>query len=213
MGYKANWRIIYVTVFLLVAAGLVYSRPSAMVPENKIQLSQAFTSFGDWNNIGDISIQKDVVDALDLDDFLFREYNNDNRSVTLYIGYYLTSSKLGAVHSPLVCFPGQGWEISRPENVKVTWKDGQILAEKLIVSKGQERQLLLYWFQAYDKTSSSTFQQKINNYWARLNANAEDNAFVRVSVPIQNDNDDVAFQTAVRFIQAFYPNFLRYITS
>ena len=198
---------------LLVVAVFIYSRPSAMIPENKISLSEAFVSFGGWNDIGDIRMQQEIVDALELDDYLFREYRHDIQKITLYIGYYLTSSKLGGAHSPLVCFPGQGWKTSTPENVSIPSKDGRINAAKLIVSKGQNKQLLLYWFQAYDKTSGGTFRQKINNYWARLNAKPQDNAFVRISVLIQDDNYDAAYQTAVRFLQAFYPNFLQYITS
>ena len=213
MGHKASWRIIYVTIGLLVAAVLIYSRPAALEPENKVLLSKEFKSFGGWNGIDDVKMQKDVLDALELDDFLFREYSNDNRIATLYIGYYLTSNKLGAVHSPLVCFPGQGWEISKPENVTIAWKSGRIGAQKLVVSKGQYKQMLLYWYQAYDMTSGGTLRQKINNYWARLNSKPQDNAFVRVSVLIQDDNYDAAYQTAMHFVQSFYPDFLQYITS
>jgi EpsI family protein len=211
MGSKINWRVIYVMLCLLVAAGFIYSRPSAMVADSKAPLAGAFSGLTGWQGIGDIQIEKDIVDALSLDDFLFRTYANNGRSVSLYIGYYRTSDKVGAAHSPLVCFPGQGWEISIPEKIKVAWENGQINAEKLIVSKRQHKELLVYWFQAYDKTSSGTLRQKINNYWARVNSKPQDNAFVRISVDIADANIDDAFKSAVIFIRDFYPHFLDYI--
>jgi EpsI family protein len=199
-------------ICLLVAAGFIYIRPSAMVADDdKEPLSRALSSLHGWKSNADITIQKDIVDELSLDDFLFRNYIKNDHSVSLYIGYYRTNEKIGAAHSPLVCFPGQGWEISTPEKINVTWENGQINAEKLIVSKRQHRELLVYWFQAYDKTSSGTLRQKINNYLAKVNAKPQDNAFVRISVVIDDDNIDDAYQTALVFIRDFYPHFLHYI--
>ena len=213
MGYRTNGRLIYITACLLIAAFFIYFRPPAETHDSKIPLSRAFSSFDGWKSIGDVNMQQGIVDALELDDYLFRSYSNDRSVVSLYIGYYSTTAKVGAAHSPLVCYPGQGWEISVPQKINVRKEEGTVNVEKLLVRKGRQRELLLYWFQSYDMTSKGTFWQKVHNFWARLNSNPEDNAFVRISVSIQGDNIDAAYITATDFIQDFYPRFLRYITT
>ena len=204
---KANGRLIYVVLCLAIAAFFIYFRPPAETHDIKIPLSQAFSMVGGWKTIGDASMQQDIVDALELDDYLFRSYTNDQRVVSLYIGYYRSAAKVGAAHSPLVCFPGQGWEISVPQKVNFRQEEETVNLEKLLVRKGQQRELLLYWFQSYDMTSSGTFWQKVQNFWARLNSNPADNAFVRVSVAIEGESVEAAYQTAIDFIGDFYPLF------
>ena len=208
---NGNGRLLYIVGCLLFAAFIIYFRPPAETHGIKTPLSQAFSSVDGWKSIGDVNMQQGIVDTLELDDYLFRSYSNDHSVVSLYIGYYRTAAKVGAAHSPLVCFPGQGWEISIPQKFKVELKGVTVNVEKLLVRKGRQRELLLYWFQSYDMTSSSTFRQKINTFWSRLNSNPEDNAFVRVSVSVHNDDNDAVLKSAVDFIDDFFPSFLRYI--
>ena len=210
---KANGRLIYVVLCLAIAAFFIYFRPLAETHDIKTPLSKAFSSVDGWKTIGDANMQQGIVDALELDDYLFRSYTNEQSVVSLYIGYYRSASKVGAAHSPLVCFPGQGWGISIPQKIVFVQEGETVNMEKLLVSKGRQRELLLYWFQSYDMTSSGTFWQKVQNFWARLNSNPADNAFVRVSVSIEGESVDAAYKTATDFIGDFYPRFLGYITS
>lgn len=213
MGFQANRRLIYIVACLLLAAGFIYLMPATGNYSPKSPLSEALTHFASWNSIGDTFIGQPIVESLNLDDYLFRNYSNDSRIVSLYIGYYRTTDKVGDAHSPLVCFPGQGWEISTPKNLLVETKSGSIHAKKLLIKKEQQRELILYWFQSYDMTASNTFMQKVQGLWARLNSKPGDNAFVRVSIATENDDVDAALKTARHFIQDFYPLFLTYITN
>ena len=82
----------------------------------------------------------------------------------------------------------------------------------MIVSIGQRKELILYWFQAFNKTTPGTFLQKIYVLWAKYRYHREDNAFVRISIPMTGQTKKEAFNTGVRFIESFYPAFLRYVT-
>ncbi|WP_281492042.1 exosortase C-terminal domain/associated protein EpsI [Desulfosarcina cetonica] len=168
---------------------------------------------GRWSAVNDVAMEQHIVESLNLDDYLFRSYSEGERVVTLYIGYYYTADKVGAAHSPLVCFPGQGWEISTPKAASVTTAGSRVSAEQIMIRKGQQRELILYWFQAYDRTSPGTLKQKLNNFWAKLRSKPEDNAFVRVSVTIQGNHVEDAAKSAETFIQAFYPAFFDYVTN
>ncbi|BBO72964.1 EpsI family protein [Desulfosarcina widdelii] len=167
---------------------------------------------GPWTAVNETEMQDTIVTSLDLDDYLFRSYRNGIAVVSLYVGYYYTADKVGAAHSPLVCFPGQGWEISPPKAVSVKTDENPVNAERILIQKGKHREAILYWFQAYDRTSPGTFHQKLNNFWAKIRSKPEDNAFVRVSVTIREDDVEGATASAESFIKAFYPVFLDYVT-
>ena len=83
----------------------------------------------------------------------------------------------------------------------------------IIVTRGQTKELVLYWFQAFDKTSSDTFFQKVYALLAKILHGKQDNAFVRVSIPIYNQDTEKAFVNGTNFIDVFYPVFLGYVKS
>lgn len=212
MGFKESGRVIYISICLLLAALVVYSNAFSTEALQKEPLQQVFPDVDNWKGTFDTSLDKEISAVLSLDDYLFRTYRKRDDTISLYIGYYRTTGKLGASHSPLVCFPGQGWELSDPEIVELRTDAGMINATTMVVKKGFDQQLILYWFQSYNMTSGGTFWQKVNNFWMRLNANPEDNAFVRVSAPIHDGNYGDAYERAVDFTRDFYPLFFKYIT-
>ena len=82
---------------------------------------------------------------------------------------------------------------------------------RIIAAAPERKELLIYWFQAYEKTSPGEFLQKINALLAKFIDGREDNAFVRVTVPMKNIDVDQAYRIGVDFIKAFYPRFLEHI--
>jgi EpsI family protein len=212
MGQKTNGKLIYIAACLLVAALIVNFETAPKIQSDRATLSEAFTRVGAWTAVNDVEMQDTIVISLDLDDYLFRSFRNGKAVISLYIGYYYTADKVGAAHSPLVCFPGQGWQISPPKAVAVETVETHVNAEQILIHKGKHREAILYWFQAYDRTSPGTFHQKLNNFWTKVRSKPEDNAFVRVSVTIQEDNVEGATASAEAFIKDFYPEFLDYVT-
>ena len=214
MGPKSTRRINYIISLLIFNTIVVYCSTSEKSLQTTRQpLQTAFSDVGQWKGQNDVPLEQDIFAALKLDDYLFRNYQKNKRSISLYIGYYLTARKLGASHSPLVCFPGQGWEVSLPAEVELETRVGSISAEKLIVKKGMDKQLLIYWFQSYDQTSRGTLRQKLNSLLNKLLGKPEDNAFIRVSTSILNENYYDAYEMALSFINEFYPEIYNFITT
>jgi EpsI family protein len=182
-----------------------------MSAQKKMPLSRALTGIEDWQSGELVPLDNKIVRALKLDDYINHYYKNGGYTVSLYISYYLTSKKVGAAHSPLVCFPGQGWQLSNFEEKSVTVDGETINLQRIIASTGRRKELLIYWFQSYDKTSSGTLVQKLNTLWSKFVSEKEDNAFVRVTVPMAGITDEEAYQIGVKFINAFYPRFLDYV--
>lgn len=211
MGKISRSRIIILIFCLVFTSILIYWQAESNEAKKRLSLTQALSNINGWHSEGLVELDRGIADSLDLDDYVNHNFSNGNETVSLYIGYYLTSKKVGAAHSPLVCFPGQGWVLSGGENKSLKIGEEKINYSKMLASIGSRKELLIYWFQAYDRTSPGTFLQKLNTLWSKFRRGRTDNAFVRVTVPLNNKSIDEAYDIGIKFIEAFYPRFLKYV--
>jgi len=193
---------------------LIYLRPSSKAVEKRVPLNQVLSDLEGWRSSGFIELDPRIVKSLELDDYINQSYSNGKDTVSLYIGYYLTSKKVGAAHDPLVCFPGQGWLVSDTQKGKIGLNPepgGSMSYSSMIVHRRSQKELIVYWFQSYDKTNPDTLSQKINSLWGKLSQGREDNALVRISTPVGEKSLSECRETIFEFISSFYPVFLDYI--
>jgi EpsI family protein len=193
----------------------VYGKPESVPSIKKRSLNEALIDVDGWKAGPHLPFDKKVVDSLALDDYLNRMFVKGDESVALYIGYYLTSKKVGAAHDPLVCFPGQGWVISGRDSGTIRIgesTDPVVSCSTMRVERGAEdKQIILYWFQAYEMTNSNTLSQKITAIMQRFTGKKEDNAFVRLTCSIDDKSESECIETMQEFTRSFYPVFLDYI--
>ena len=211
MGHISRSRIIVAVICFSIVAIFVYWEPDVNIAKKERTLAESLEDIEGWENSGLIQIDQRIVDELKLDGYVNNFFSNSEGVVSLYIGYYLSSQKVSAAHSPLVCFPGQGWDLSDFEEKSVKVGDHTVNLMRIIAAAPERKELLIYWFQAYEKTSPGEFLQKINALLAKFIDGREDNAFVRVTVPMKNMNVDQAYRIGVDFIKAFYPRFLEHV--
>jgi EpsI family protein len=211
LGQISNIKIILLVFCLGFTSIFVYWQPESKAAKKQLTLSETLMKIKSWHSEGMVELDRGIVESLELDDYVNHNFSNGSKTVSLYIGYYLTSKKVGAAHSPLVCFPGQGWHLSDSENKTLKVGEEKINLAKMIGSIGTRKELLIYWFQAYDRTSPGTFLQKLYTLWSKFHNGRTDNAFVRITVPIQGKSIDEAYATGLKFIQAFYPQFIGYV--
>ena len=51
-----------------------------------------------------------------LDDYMLSDYKGtDGKAINFYVAYYPSQRKGESPHSPIVCIPGDGWQITRIE--------------------------------------------------------------------------------------------------
>lgn len=217
MGPLENAKIIIVIICLLLTNTFIYYQgklsPSTL-PKNE-PLAGAFTQIGPWNKMGDIPLPDEVLAELELDDFLFRTFTKGDEKLTLYIGYYNSSKKVGAAHDPLVCFPGQGWKLGDIEKTEVEIHNQHpkmnLQTSKMTAEWNGKRLLLLYWFQAQFSASTNTFMQKIMLFRSKILRKGEVNAFIRISIVIDDKSTSYYSKLLTNFTQHFYPLLLNYI--
>lgn len=108
--------------------------------------------------------------------------------------------------------PGNGWTEVNASEVQVDAGIGApIPVNRYIVQHGDDRSLVLYWYQSRDRAVAGEFKAK---FWVIADAiryNRTDTALIRVIVPIVDRNVDAAQQTAVGFIRATFPTIRQFL--
>ena len=214
MGAPTKVKLLVLVGVFLITSLLVYTQNSPVAAVNVPPLKQFLGQIPGYTTIGDIELGADAYNMLKLDDYLFTTYGNADGQVTLYAGYYYTSSKAYAAHSPLICYPSHGWRVEGNPMVR-TLRAGsnQITYEELVTSYGEQRELVLYWYQARDRANIRVYRNKIDMGYNKLVHNDPKHGFIRVSVPFAaSASYEGTRKRAIDFIEAFYPNLLQYTT-
>ena len=79
---------------------------------------------------------------------------------------------------------------------------------RLVVEKGLDRQVVVYWYQGRGRVVASEYRSKVLTVLDAMRSNRTDAALVRVLSPIAGDGraaEQAAEQAVVRFIQAAFP--------
>ncbi len=215
MRKVGSLRLITLSILLAVTAIFVYLLNTGSRTVNKEPINSALVNLPGWIASPPVNMGSAIEQALFLDDYLFRTYQHGLDKVTLYIGYYHSAAKVGAAHDPLVCFTGQGWRLTQRN--KGTYRliaqpAATINYASMIAEQQSEKELIIYWFQTNDTTSSNTASQKVAMAWDRLRRAPEESAFVRLSTRLGDGTPEAARKRIFDFVEVFYPAFYRYVT-
>jgi len=174
-------RMWVVTIFL-VGASVVISRASQTETAIPRQSFNVFPmTISKWNGRPDPPLTQHVLDVLGADDYLSRTYYNANGEVAnLYLGFYEKQREGDVIHSPLNCLPGAGWEPIEKQRVQLRTPNGPVQVNELVIEKGIEHQLVLYWYQAHGRVVASEYWGKTYLVLDALRLNRTDGSMVRV---------------------------------
>lgn len=157
----------------------------------------------------------EIYAAVGVDDSALISYVNPlsmNESVQLYIGYYKSQRKGDMIHSPKNCMPGSGWEITSSSLENIEQKNGKTISIiKLILEKGAEKEIVLYWFHGRGRIINSEYKQKIYLVIDSIARNRTDDSFVRLISPVVDKNDDETLAYMKQFIKELLPILDEYI--
>ena len=195
------------TLFLVAQAALLYSsiRPEN-VPDAK-PLSEFPQQLGAWQSVREGVVDEETREVLKADDLLNRVYANTSAgsAADLFIAAFRTQRNGKAPHSPKNCLPGNGWTPLVSGEYSIDVGVGEpITVNRYIISHGDDRSLVLYWYQSRDRVVASEYKAK---FWVVMDAmrlNRTDTALVRIIVPIGDRDEDRALRTATDFVKAFY---------
>ena len=192
----------FAILFIAIVAVGVVVNTWAYLGEARVdrkQLKDFPEQVGDWRRARPDQILDDATMAvLRASDYLLRDYRRpDGQAANFYVGYYASQREGASYHSPLNCLPGSGWTLSEPGKVMVPLPDGsQFAANKYVIANGENRSLMLYWYQGRGRQVASEYWGKVYTVIDSVRLRRSDGAMVRVTVPL-GDSEDVALKSAL----------------
>jgi EpsI family protein len=174
----------------------------------------AFDAFpivlGPWTG-RDLPLDQEVRDVLKADDLLLRSYQDAaGRQAWLFVAYYQSQRAGATYHSPLNCLPGGGWTILSKAEVPMTVQGREMRINQVLIGKGLERQMVLYWYQDRGRIIPNEYWAKGWLVWDALTRKRTDGALVRVSIPVAGRTAD-ALATGRAFLTESAPMVTAYL--
>ena len=211
MGNKIKLKLIFLSILFGLIAAFIFNREETTIPK-KPPLKGHFTTLTGYTPPQHVELADHLVTMLNLDDYFYANFVEPRGTVTLYIGYYYSADKAYAAHSPLICYPSQGWTIdSSPTTHDLQVESHTIHYEEIVTSLGTEKELVLYWYQANLLTNTQIYKNKIDMGYNKFMGYGQQHAFIRVSVPFATNTYDQTKKRAIEFIEIFYPEFSNFI--
>jgi EpsI family protein len=204
------------TVILLLAGSvlLLHARGDSDLIPASAPLSQVSRVIDGWTG-SDLTIDQETRNVLGPGDFLSRTYTRPGQRfpIGLFIGYFPTQRSGVTIHSPKHCLPGAGWafESSRYVNLRdAKGKDHRV--GEYIISNGEMRQFVIYWYQAHGRSVANEYMAKFYLVTDAILKHRTDGALVRVLTPIGSMEDTATAKARVEaFTSQLIPTLPRFI--
>jgi EpsI family protein len=178
----APWNsILPVTLILIVTAGLLHVRADRELVPQRHNFSSFPARIGGWVG-ADIHLLPEEIEVLGKGDFLVRDYTRGSEtSMNLFLAYYPSQRSGDTIHSPRNCLPGAGWNLLQAGNIRITGYNGNpMTVNRHVVGRDSERMLVIYWYQAHGRVTSSEYLAKIFLVTDSMRLNRTDGALVRI---------------------------------
>jgi exosortase D (VPLPA-CTERM-specific) len=183
---RPNVPVLVATTILVIAAiaSVTLTRPASLIPVHA-PLATFPMQIGDWQG-RDQGMDQQTLDALKLSDYTMSVFTRaaDPVPVAMWIAYYDTQVQGVSAHSPRACLPGGGWQIEtiaeyEVPNVRADGSSQRV--NRVVISMGEQRQLVYYWFAQRGRTVTNEFLVKWYIFRDGLMMNRTDGALVRLT--------------------------------
>lgn len=126
-----------------------------------------------------------IIKFLELTDYILVDYFKDNKTVNFYIAYYESQRKGRVPHSPKLCIPGGGWEITQLTEETING----VNLNRAIIKQEDKRQLVYYWYQQRDNSIANEYSLKWYNFLSALKYKRTDVALIRITTIVYPNED------------------------
>ena len=104
----------------------------------------------------------------------------------LFIAYFPSQRTGDTIHSPKHCLPGAGWLPIESQRITISLPgESPHFANRYVIAKGNDRQLVLYWYLAHNRAVASEYWAKFYLVADAMRLNRSDGALFRVTTPLQ----------------------------
>ena len=178
-------RLSIVAAVMIALAAWTHARPhaaSAVAPDFAAAVPLAF---GGWIGRDAPPLDPAIARVLAADQYVHRYYGIAGRGseiadVEIDIAYYARPQAGAAMHSPLACLPGNGWQVVESNRTPLALQERSADVRRLIVHRGTDRLAMAYWFQNRGTVIGNEYAQRLQLLRNGLTGRPTDAALVRV---------------------------------
>lgn len=197
----------FITIAILLITGTLtfFAGQTERISPNK-SFSEFPLEIGEWRGISSEMDEK-VYNILGVEDYILADYRKPSgEAVNLYVGFYQSQKEGDMIHSPKNCMPGAGWNITETgiETIHPDISGKSMKVIKLLLRKGSEKQIVLYWFQSRGRIISSEYMEKVWLVIDSITRHRTDGSFVRLITPVVKD-EITSVNLLKEFAQKAYP--------
>ena len=203
-------------VTLLMTVGAVTWQAVPARPLSMVERASFYTfplQMGGWVSSAPQRLDPETAKVLAADDYHLVSLRKEGASVDLFTAWYKDQMD-GGTHSPTICLPSAGWEISALEQIDAPQDapGAPFTLNRAVIQKGPERMMVYYWYDQQGSRTASSYYAKWQMTVAKVQTGRSDGAIVRLITPIaRGESDAVAearLQDALRAIVVPLPRFL-----
>jgi EpsI family protein len=201
-------KTILVPVFLAAQAMLVHWTSTFERPPAKPDLATFPAQIGPWQRTSEAPVDEATQAQLGADRLMNSMYTQPNGEYANLFVAWFQSQRAGTSqpHSPQVCLPAAGWVPESNGTIDIETIAGTITVDRYVVAHGQERAVVLYWYQTPRRVIAGEWAAK---FWLMADAFRDrrtDTSLVRVTTWVRNDSDvNAATKLASGYSQQLYP--------
>ena len=201
---------------LAVAAAFLLAPVSAPVVPERDTFALFPRQLEGWSGSAE-SLTPDVEKVLNADDYINMTFfsASEAEAVNFFVAFYYKQTEGSGIHSPEVCLPTGGWEVSAITQPQVDMSGtpyGIFRVNRAVIQNGMVQQLVYYWFEQRGRRMTNDYLVKASVVWDSLTRGRSDGALVRFVTPIignETEADaDARMQRLMRLALVPLPRFL-----
>ncbi len=205
----SNRSFFIATVILIVSAFIAFSSylPSRFDSVVQVKVSGFPMVIGEWSAT-EIPLSERSYQILETRNLFLREYKNKRGDVIyLYVIYSEYNRKVSHPHE--VCYMGSGVTIVYKSSLQIS---DSIRAMRMLIEKGDSRQLVVYWYKAGYLNTDKYLRQQIKIVTERMLGRKVPSALIRIATDIKkNEEEEDALSRIKSFCLLITPLLSQYI--
>ncbi|HPR73411.1 MAG TPA: EpsI family protein [Bacteroidales bacterium] len=173
-------------IILIIVVLAVFFMANSFRANTEKPIAEAYVLplvFGSWEGTDLTYNRKLLTSWLGTDFITFRNYKNSANGsvVTLYIAYYPDLESSDMAHSPEVCYPGQGWEITKGEDTEIILQGKKVNIKRLYIKKESEQQVVYSWWQTEHKIIAENSWYHLYQILSKVSHRDTSSIWIRIS--------------------------------
>jgi EpsI family protein len=182
-----NGRFAIMALLLAGTAGFLQTRARNDVLPPGSSLASLPVQLGSWVG-ADIPIPQEILASLGPGEFVqrvYREQETGEAYVDLYLAHLPNEHALRR-HLPQDCLIASGWSLAESGTTTLSLPGyPPFLANRYLITKGSDRQLVFFWFWAHGRRVVSEDWMDLYLTMDALRLNRKDNALIRINTGLR----------------------------